>query len=251
MVARSSIVRGQVFSRMREEKASMQKTFRILPEVYLVGSSEISNPGDCMVYLVDCKRELALIDAGVSPDISKICRNIKRVGLDPENISTLFITHSHIDHVGGAASFLEKYECKTVAHELDSEAVEKADPELTGAVWYNQKLIPCKVDVKLSGSEGDVSVGNKTFRWFHTPGHTPGSISILLNTSDGNILFAQDVHGPFMPQFHSNISDWAKSMKKLMDLDFDVLAEGHFGIYSPKNRAVEYIKSYLTHYGYL
>lgn len=229
----------------------MQKKFRILPQVYLVGSSDISNPGDCMVYLVDCKSELTLIDAGVSANIGKICKNIREVGLNPKDISTLFITHSHIDHVGGAASFQEKYGCKIVAHELDSDALERADPELTGAVWYNQKLVPCKVNVKLSGSEGDLSVGNKTFRWFHTPGHTPGSISILLNTSDGNILFAQDVHGPFMPQFRSNILDWAESMKKLMGLDFDVLAEGHFGIYRPKDRAIEYIKSYLTQYGYL
>ena len=228
----------------------MQNPSKILHEVYLVWSSEISNSGDCMVYLVDCKSELALVDAGVSADISKICKNIKMVGLNPKDISTLFITHSHIDHVGGAASFRERYGCKTVAHELDSDAVEKADPELTGAVWYNQKLIPCKVDVKLSGSEGEVPVGNKTFRCFNTPGHTPGSISILLNTSGGDVLFAQDVHGPFMPQFRSNISDWAESMKKLIELDFDILAEGHFGIYRPKDRAVEYIKSYLTQHGY-
>lgn len=228
----------------------MSKVSGILPGVYLVGSSEISSPGDCMVYLVDCESELVLIDTGVNADIGKICKNIERVGLDPEDISTLFITHSHIDHVGGAASFREKYGCKTVAHELDSDAVERADRELTGAVWYSQKLIPCKVDVKLSGSEGDVSVGDKTFRWIHTAGHTPGSISILLNTSHGNILFAQDVHGPFLPQFRSNISDWAKSMKKLIDLDFDVLAEGHFGIYRPRERAVGYIRSYLNRYGY-
>ena len=40
--------------------------------------------------------------------------------------------------------------------------------------------------------------------WFHTP----GSISILLKTKDGNILFAQDVHGPFLPEFGSNLVDW-------------------------------------------
>jgi len=33
-------------------------------------------------------------------------------------------------------------------------------------------------------------------------------------------------------------------------LDFDILAEGHLGIYRPRNRAVEYIKSYLAQYGY-
>jgi len=104
-----------------------------------------------MVYLVDCKSELTLIDAGVNADISKICRNIEKTGLDPKDISTLFLTHSHIDHVGGAASFRKKYGCKTIAHELDSDALERADPELTGAKWYNQELVPCKVDVSLSG----------------------------------------------------------------------------------------------------
>lgn len=203
-----------------------------------------------MVYLVDCGSELALVDAGVSSDISKICMNIKHICFNPEDISTLFITHSHIDHIGGASSFRETYGSRTVAHELDGDAIENADPNLTGAVMYNIKLTPCKVDVRLSGPQGEVSVGNKTFRWFHTPGHTPGSISILCNTADGKIMFAQDVHGPFVPQFRSNISDWANSMKKLIRLDFDILAEGHFGIFRPKDQAVKYIKSYLTRYGY-
>ncbi|MCZ2856164.1 MAG: MBL fold metallo-hydrolase [Candidatus Bathyarchaeota archaeon] len=228
----------------------MKQTARILPKVYLVGSSEISNSGDCMVYLVDCKSELALIDAGVSSDINKISNNIKRLGLKPQNISTLFATHCHIDHVGGAASFRENYGCKTIAHELDGNAIEQADRGLTGAFVYHQDLIPCKIDVRLSGSDGKIRVGDKTFRWLHTPGHTPGSISILLNTSSGNILFAQDVHGPFMPEFNSKISDWVKSVKKLVKLDFDILAEGHLGIYRPKDRAVEYINSCLTRYGY-
>jgi len=49
--------------------------------------------------------------------------------------------------------------------------------------------------------------------------------------------------------FGSNPVDWGKSMKKLLSLNFDVFAEGHFGVYKPKNRAKEYIKNYLTHYG--
>jgi glyoxylase-like metal-dependent hydrolase (beta-lactamase superfamily II) len=229
----------------------MNQTLSILPGIYLVASSEISNPGDCMTYLIDCRSELVLIDAGVNPDISKICENIKKFNLNPKDISTLFITHCHIDHIGGAASFREEYGCETIAHELDSDSIEKADPKQTGAALYNQDLYPCKIDVRLSSFGGNISVGNKTFRWLHTPGHTPGSISILLETSSGNILFAQDVHGPFMHQFGSSISDWAKSMKKLLALDFDILAEGHFGIYRPRDQAVEYIKSYLSRFGYL
>jgi len=90
---------------------------------------------------------------------------------------------------------------------LDSDAIERADPHLTGSAWYTEKLIPCTVDIKLSGPEGDFFVGNRTFKWLHTPGHTPGSVSILLNTPHGTILFAQDLHGPFLPEFRSNTSD--------------------------------------------
>jgi glyoxylase-like metal-dependent hydrolase (beta-lactamase superfamily II) len=223
---------------------------KILPEVYIVGSSQISNPRDCLVYLVNCKRELALIDSGSSLDISRICSNIEKAGFNPNEISTLFLTHAHIDHIGGAAAFREKYKCKTVAHELDSIAIEKADQELTAAKWYDQELIPCKIDIKLSGSEGNISVGDKTFKWIHTPGHTPGSISILLETSSGTILFAQDIHGPFSSEFGSDISRWAESMKKLLTIDFDILAEGHFGIYRPREKAVKYLKHYLSRYGY-
>ena len=226
----------------------MSKPLKIFDEVYIVGGPTISSPSDCMVYLVDCGKELALIDTGLSEDISILEENIKKLGYNPNNLSTIFLTHSHIDHVGGVLSFKEKYKCKIYMHELDSESLEKANQKLTGAYLYGVKLKPCKVNCKLSGSNGIVKVGNKTFEWFHTPGHTPGSISILLKTKDGNILFAQDVHGPFLPEFGSNLVDWGKSMKKLLSLDFDVLAEGHFGIYKPKNRAKEYIKNYLAYY---
>ncbi len=228
----------------------MKQTVRILPRVYLVGSSDMTSSGDCMVYLVDCTSELALIDAGVNSNTDMIDSNIRSLGLEPKTISTPFITHCHIDHAGGAASFWTKYGCKTIAHKLDSNAIEQADSYLTGAFLYRRDLVPCEVDVKLSGSDGKIRAGDKTFRWIHTPGHTPGSIAILLNTSGGNILFAQDIHGPFMPEFNSKISDWVKSAKKLIKLDFDVLAEGHFGVFRPKDKAVEYIKSCLTRCGY-
>jgi glyoxylase-like metal-dependent hydrolase (beta-lactamase superfamily II) len=222
----------------------------VLPDVYLVGSSELSNPGDCMVYFIDCTSEWVLIDAGVSADIRKLGKNLTEVGGTPDRVSSLFITHAHIDHIGGAASFQTTYGTKILAHILDCEAVEVGDPELTGASMYNQPLKPCQVDTRLTGEKGRVIIGTQTFQWLHIPGHTPGSIAILLSTPHGTILFAQDVHGPFLPQFHSSITDWARSMKKLLALDFNILAEGHFGIYKPKSNAVAFIQSYLAQYGY-
>jgi len=59
------------------------------------------------------------------------------------------------------------------------------------------------------------------------------------------VLFGQDIHGPFHPDFGSDIEAWRSSMGRLLDLDADVLCEGHFGIYSPADAVRAYINGYL------
>ena len=61
------------------------------------------------------------------------------------------------------------------------------------------------------------------FQCLHTPGHTPGSISILLEIEDNKkkILFGQDLHGPIIPGV-SNFEDYQKSLRKLLDLNADI-----------------------------
>ena len=63
------------------------------------------------------------------------------------------------------------------------------------------------------------------------------------------ILFGQDLHGPILPEFGSNLDDWDRSTKKLLDLDADILCEGHFGIYKTKKDVKNYILSYREQYG--
>ena len=58
------------------------------------------------------------------------------------------------------------------------------------------------------------------------------------------ILFGQDLHGPIIPGI-SNFEDYQKSLKRLLDLNADILCEGHFGIFSPADQVRNYIKRYL------
>jgi glyoxylase-like metal-dependent hydrolase (beta-lactamase superfamily II) len=92
-------------------------------------------------------------------------------------------------------------------------------------------------------------IGEQRIVCLHTPGHTPGSICIYLDKNDERVLFAQDLHGPILPEFGSNLDDWDRSTKKLLDLDADILCEGHFGIYKTKKDVRNYILSYRHHYG--
>ena len=85
------------------------------------------------------------------------------------------------------------------------------------------------------------------FKVLHTPGHTPGSISVYIDTPEGRVLFGQDIHGPFSPSWDSDMVEWRRSMRKLLDLEADFLCEGHAGIYRGEEIR-EYIEGYLRRY---
>ena len=117
------------------------------------------------------------------------------------------------------------------------------------ANWYGVDLAPLPIRNKLKGGEGLIDCGAAPLRWLHTPGHTPGSISLLLEGGLYSVLFGQDIHGPFYAAFGSDLDAWADSMHKLLDLDADILCEGHFGIIRPASEVRRYIQDYLRNYG--
>jgi hypothetical protein len=58
------------------------------------------------------------------------------------------------------------------------------------------------------------------------------------------VLFGQDVHGPYILKGSDPLQ--AKlSLQKLIDLEADILCEGHFGIYQPATEVKRYIEGYL------
>jgi glyoxylase-like metal-dependent hydrolase (beta-lactamase superfamily II) len=81
-----------------------------------------------------------------------------------------------------------------------------------------------------------------------TPGHTPGSISVLVESEGKKVLFGQDLHGPFNEGFLSDLQDYQVSMQKLLDLEADILCEGHFGIFQPGSQVKKYIEKYKSQY---
>jgi glyoxylase-like metal-dependent hydrolase (beta-lactamase superfamily II) len=220
---------------------------KVTEGVYLVGSADLTDQRDCSVYLVDMG-DLVLIDTGAGVATGQIVRNIELLGLDPRALSTIVLTHCHIDHVGGAGYLTERFGSSVVMHALDAPAVEQADPVRTGASWYNVRLSPLLVDVKLSGDRGAVKARDGELMCLHTPGHTPGSISVYLDRGGERVLFGQDIHGPFLPEFGADMAAWRDSMEALLALEADILCEGHFGVYRTKKRVRDYIERYLDEY---
>ncbi|MEM3466125.1 MAG: MBL fold metallo-hydrolase [Candidatus Jordarchaeales archaeon] len=224
------------------------KPLKVLEGVFLVGGAGISHEADCCIYLVDIDGSLVLIDSGVGVDTERIVENVKKAGYNPEDLEYLIGTHKHIDHIGGNWFFRNSFGCKVVMHELDAGAVESGDQFTTGAQLYGVKLHPCEVDMKISRTTSLI-VGQFSLSLIHTPGHTPGSISVLLEKEGKRVLFGQDIHGPIEPSWGSDVDQYCDSMKLLLSLNADILCEGHFGIYTSPEKVKAYIERYMKMYG--
>ncbi len=209
-------------------------------DVYVVGGADLSHPYDCSVYVVDGGQEMVLIDTGAGEGCELIVENIRSLGLQPEKLKAAIATHSHIDHIGALSRFHEEFGVQVIAHELDAEAIETGMD--SGAEYYGVGYRPCRVDVILKGSEGTVRCGHHDLKWVHIPGHTPGSIAVYFDAGR-RVLFGQDVHGPYFLK-GSSPEQARTSLQRLIDLEADILCEGHFGVYEPKQEVRRYIEGY-------
>jgi metallo-beta-lactamase class B len=219
---------------------------RICESVYRVGGGEMSDPRDCLVYLIDFG-DLVLIDCGAGQSWSMIRDHIVEVGYDPADLHTLVLTHGHIDHVGAALEIKRETGCRIVAHEGDRAVIETGDPKKSAADWYGVDLAPVAVDHVMPGKSENLAFNAGTMTLIHTPGHTPGSIVAVVETDDGNrVLFGQDLHGPFSEDFGSDVNLWRRSMRDVIALDADILCEGHYGVYHGPDAVRGFIEELLA-----
>jgi len=218
----------------------MAKPFRVWKEIYAIGGPELSHPYDCCVYLIS-NAELVLIDSGAGESFDLLVDNIRSLGFKPEKLKAVIATHAHIDHIGALYQFREEFGVQVIAHELEASAIETGIG--IGAEFYSLAYKPCKVDIKLSKPEEVLQYRGYELKVIHIPGHTPGSIAVYVDM-EKRILFGQDIHGPYF--FKGSDPAQAKiSLQKLIDLEADILCEGHFGIYQPAAEVKRYIEGYL------
>jgi len=214
---------------------------KITEHIWRVSGADLTDPRDCASYLIDLG-EPVLIDAGSGLHLERLVRNIERAGFDPAKVSTVILTHCHFDHMGGGVRYREQFGSRLVMHALDAELIEAGDQRLTAAFCFNVYLEPFFVDLKLYGEEEQLEVGGTRLTLLHTPGHTPGSISVWLNIDGKKVLFAQDIGAPLLKEFDCNPYAWVESVEKLFALNADMLCDGHSGAYEPADVVKEYLR---------
>ncbi len=142
----------------------------------------VVGPLDTNCYLVYCPETLAcaIIDPGAEAD--RIFPVIAEFDLKPVMIIN---THGHIDHTGANKDIKEKFNIPLFIHPLDRLLLEKVQ-QFELSFFLGARESP-PADRLLHDAE-IISIGQSSLRVIHTPGHTPGSVSLL---GDG-ILFSGD-----------------------------------------------------------
>jgi len=218
---------------------------RILNNLWQVGGDDLTDGADAAIYLIRFGDKAALIDAGCGWGHARLRKNIAECLPPDVGLEYLLLTHCHFDHTGGAAAVRDEFGCRIVAHELDAVYLESGDNRVTAASWYGARIEPFRIDVKLQGAKSTIAVGDGEITAIHCPGHSPGSVVYTANVEGQLALFGQDVHGPINPALLSDEGQYQESLGMLLNLEADILLEGHYGVFRTKKDVREFIRSFM------
>jgi glyoxylase-like metal-dependent hydrolase (beta-lactamase superfamily II) len=194
-------------------------------------------------------KKTIIVDTGNPGSVPKILAAMKKHHIAKEDVSLIIITHSHLDHSGSAAELQRILKVPIAMHQLEVTYVENGTrlpltpKDSFGKIFKNSALIKkdvekLKVDIVLNGGE-DLNPYGVDARVVFTPGHTIGSVSVLLANGEmiagdvvsGGILlggmFNSDV--PTWPIFHDNTPTSIESLKQIIDLSPAKVHVGHGG----------------------
>jgi len=153
-------------------------------------------------YLIKGEAGWILVDTGMKGSAGGLLKAVGGLGIDARTINLIIITHAHPDHYGELARLKRLTGAKVMAHRYESSFIESgrsspivaqtAKGRLINAVSPRWKLESAKVEI-IVDDELDLSAFGVRGRVLSTPGHTRGSLSIVLE--DGTVLVGDQFRG--------------------------------------------------------
>src|SRR5256714_6792109 len=143
---------------------------KVFDNLYFVGTKFHSSwalTGSDGIILIDTLYEYASEEA--------IVGGLKKLGLDPAKVKYVIVSHAHGDHVGGAKLMQDRFGSRLVMGALDWDAIEKSVNQ-----YPHGK--PKRDIVAADGQK--ITLGDASVTLVLTPGHTPGTISMLFQVKD-------------------------------------------------------------------
>jgi glyoxylase-like metal-dependent hydrolase (beta-lactamase superfamily II) len=198
-------------------KLSPVKTGEMAVGVYAIKDSYVN------LFLVKTNTTCIAIDAG--NHIKKIRQELDRLRIDPKKVAAVFLTHSDVDHTRGCALFENAVIYLSKAEEQMVNGQTRRFLFMKNRLALPHELLEDNQVLNISGLE---------IRCLSTPGHTPGSMSFLVNDT---CLFTGDSMGiknkeiiPFNDLFNMDSRRQRKSITLLKDLPkVESVFTAHYG----------------------
>lgn len=222
----------------------------VIENLYAFGEGQML---DCNIYCMVDKEsnDIALFDLGNGMTLKGLFEGMKNFGLDYNNITKIYLTHEHVDHVLGLyplMQILKNNPPEILAYGETANILKNGDqsqifPGNLGISpsMFGVEIIPHKV-TDISTIKEVKSFSDFNFQLITTPGHSLGSVSYYEPSKKilipGDVVFCNGSFGRYdFPG--GSLEELKNSIKILNDLDVRYLLPGHMGIADNGNQHIE------------
>ena len=160
---------------------------KVFDNLYFVGQTEYS------AWAITTSQGIILLDAIFDYSIeAEVDEGLRKLGLNPADITYVIVSHGHLDHAGGAKFLQEKYGARLIMSAADYDLLDQQNPS-----WKPKRDMVATDGMKLT-------LGDVTMTLYLTPGHTEGTISTIFPVRDGNTTHTVATWGGTLFNFGAN-----------------------------------------------
>ena len=191
------------------------------------------NLGFVKAFLIKGEKYI-LVDTGVPKSFETIKRYMTDNGINPKDISAVIITHNHLDHTGSISKIKELTGAPVLIHKSEDMFLSKGVttpvqirslfPKLLIKFMKNPKIEPFHADIIIKDNDIiDLNPYGAAGKIIYTPGHTDGSISVLLDSGHavvGDLFSAKKAKkgtNAKYPFIYRDLDAISVSIRKLID----------------------------------
>ena len=185
---------------------------------------ESPNINNCNTYLMRLPEKNILIDPGLAPYFDHVRHGLNQLDLSKDDIDLVICTHAHPDHID-ALSLFDNTRTLFAMHEADWNMIRDTPPYMNGSTGADRD--PFMPDFFLV--EGDLKVGEIVLEVYHSPGHSPGTVTLHWPAAGalftGDLIFKGGLGRTDL--FGGNGSQLKDSIRRMSNIDAEWMLSGH------------------------